>query len=89
MLEPTEVMVPLDINYILTQGPAYIMLSLVVFWYARREAWFEVQMAAKDALISGLMEKRLEDQKVLLPLANSMVAAAEQSNELVKRALVK
>lgn len=80
-------MVPLDINYILTQGPAYILLGLAVWYIIRQEDRHDQKIAAERALNVKLQEQIMENQKVLIPLSLSMVAATEQSTELVKRAL--
>lgn len=71
------------------QGPLVGIIGVLLWWIVRREDWWAQQMAAERSLNAQLQEKRVEDQKVLIPLGNSMVAATEQSHELVKRMLDK
>ncbi len=80
---------PFDISVLFQQGPIVGILGVLLWWIIRREDWWSQQLAAERALNAQLQEKRVEDQKVLIPLGNSMVAAAEQSHELMKRVLDK
>lgn len=81
--------VPLDPALLFQQGPLVGIIGLLLWWIVRREDWWSQQLAAERALNARLQEQRVEDQKVLIPLATSMVASTEQGHELVKRMIDK
>lgn len=80
---------PFDIGTMFQQGPLIGIIGLLLWWIIRQQDRFDQQLAAERALNAKLQEQRVEDQKVLIPLGNSMVVAAEQSHDLVKRMLDK
>lgn len=97
-MEPTEAVLvaaqaapisPFDPALLFQQGPLVGIIGLALWWIVRREDWWSQQLAAERALNARLQEQRVEDQKVLIPLGTSMVAATEQSHELIKKVLDK
>lgn len=72
-----------------TNGPLIGIIGLLLWYILRQQDRHDQQMAAKDTALLALQEKRIEDQKVLIPLGHSMVAATETSNEIVRRSLEK
>ena len=80
---------PFDIGSMFQQGPLIGIIGLLLWWIIRQQDRFDQQLSAERALNAKLQEQRVEDQKVLIPLGNSMVVAAEQSHELLKKVLDK
>lgn len=80
---------PLDPSALFTQGPLVGIIGLLLWYIVRQQDRFDQALAAERALNARLQEQRVEDQRVLIPLGNSMVAATEQNHELVKRMLDK
>ncbi len=80
---------PLDPTVLFQQGPLVGIVGLLLWYIVRQQDRFDQQLSAERALNARLQEQRVEDQRVLIPLGNSMVAATEQNHELVKRMLDK
>lgn len=81
--------VPIDPALFFQQGPLVGVIGVLLWWIVRQQDRFDQALAAERALNARLQEQRVEDQRVLIPLGNSMVAATEQNHELVKRMLDK
>lgn len=81
--------IPLDPSTLFEQGPLVGIIGLLLWYIVRQQERHDQQMAAERALNARLQEQRVEDQKVLIPLGSSMVAATEQGHELMKRMLDK
>lgn len=84
-----QTMVPLDPAMLFQQGPLVGLIGVLLWYIVRQQERFDQLLAAERALNAQLQEKRLEDQKVLIPLGSSMVAATEQGHEIMKRMLDK
>ena len=80
---------PLDPVVLFQQGPLVGIIGILAWYIIRQQDRFDQLLAAERALNARLQEQRVEDQRVLIPLGNSMVAATEQNHELVKRMLDK
>ncbi len=81
--------IPLDPTALFQQGPLVGIIGLLLWYIVRQQERHDQQLAAERALNARLQEQRVEDQKVLIPLGSSMVAATEQGHELMKRMLDK
>lgn len=88
-----------DPTVLLTNGPLGMAVFAMLYWNnqlrqqiekleTRIEKMLEThktEVAAERALNAQIQDKRFEDQKVLVPLASSMLASAEQTHDILKK----
>lgn len=81
-----------DPSTLLTQGPLGVLAVFMFYlWGREREEKLKiieahkVEIAAERSLNAQLQEKRFDDQKILIPLAQSMVVSTEQTQKLVEK----
>lgn len=84
MIMAQAIPVPFDVSQWTVYGPLGIACGWLLWKNARLEERLDnlisvhkTEIAAKDALVSQLQEKRLEDQKVLIPLTHSLTTVLE------------
>ena len=84
--------VPFDVTELVKLGPGYAFAAYMLYlWGKERDRndklieAHKVEIAAERSLNMDLVDRRLEDQKVLIPLASSITIATQNATVVLAK----